>query len=977
MVYNSNFSNNFKNGILIDDLIGYLRISNTVVAQNGYAGLFAMNTRGKMSLASSMFLHNQKHGLFVEKITGSVELETVKSSKNQESGIFINGGTISLLMSDGRLENNVKHGLHILNQLNSSLSISNSKFIHSTDGRGIYLHDFAEDCIVWISKISSSGNSQENGAYFEKLSAVRIIITFSSFDGNGWHGLSVSEVVAGRFALKEVSTSRNQRAGVYFGEGSTKLYIESWTSVGNNQDGLFLTKQQGNVTLKDCVVAGNKRDGLQLLDGAYLRLKAFNIQNCTVSKNRYGIRFQLYYQKGVADYVVTVVDTEILNNSLGGCDFYLAGCGRYSQHRRVQLSFIGNKVKGNQKFGLFFSGPETYELNATLINNVMAENTGYALKLEYSDPCHRYYPFPVLVNVLENTFLQNTGEYIVFVDYNSLAFKRLMTIKNNTFLRNSGVRSFSSGYLRTKTQAVLALNEGNFTVEHNSFNDPLFPHEMTTLMKDHKRVFQAKENWWGSSDECKVKERIFDFEDRVELAQIQYYPFLVYRNFTSIILHNGTRATCFLQGTKIGGIVKRSVNIPDNNATYQVNGDVIVLSDSILTIEENVTLEFELQAVFLVYGQIIVKGTNINRVKFIPKKPLQKEIRLVDGPGPWEGRLEVRFNNTWMSVCLGSYYYESTVTCRQLGYEGDSYLRQYSSGKENAFLHNVRCGTDKNDNIANCNRQAWSSLSSCSNYVAYITCKIPYWSGVHLTFTPKKSLITNLDITYAGFAYRDDLNVPGIALRMDLSHHNISGVIVDNSAYIGVQIMYPHPLKNSYDLHNSTISNTESDGIRLESPFVDIIRTDVVNTKGRGFLSDFNWMPLNTHVVNVAETKVKLYLQMCSDAQIFLDNSSLIYYLVVKVGSYSYHCESIITAPQDYDIGMQLIYHDLNSYIAFHVYSGKKATSETLWDIHSLTWEGRPVWMSNTSSVLLESSSRFYYEYSVQFVLYLVKGNIR
>ena len=138
----------------------------------------------------------------------------------------------------------------------------------------------------------------------------------------------------------------------------------------------------------------------------------------------------------------------------------------------------------------------------------------------------------------------------------------------------------------------------------NAFDNPMFPHEIAALSMDHEIMHQAIENWWGTSDECKVKERIFDYEDRVELARIQYYPFLVYHNSTSVIIHNSTRALCFLQGTKVGGIVNQPITIPKNSGSYQVTGDVTVLSDGTLTIEENVTLEFDLKAVFLVYGEL-------------------------------------------------------------------------------------------------------------------------------------------------------------------------------------------------------------------------------------------------------------------------------------------------------------------------------------------------------------------------------------
>ena len=971
MISKSRFENNFKDGVSIYNLIHHAQISDTVVTQNGYSGLHAIGAQGKLNVISSTFLKNQKHGVYVQNMTGSAGLVKVNSSENQESGIVFDGGTVSLLLSDNIIERNVVHGLHILNQLNATINISKAQFISSSRSAGIYMLNFAEDCDIQLSNISSIGNSRDNGASFQRLSLTRLTVTSSLFDENAWHGLSFVDVVADELILKKISTSKNHHTGIYVSGGNTNLYIESWSSVGNFKDGFYLDKQDGIVDVKNCKVDGNRRDGLSLVDGNYVRLEAIDIQNCTVSNNRYGILFALSYSKGLVNYAVTVADTIIANNTLGGCEFYTVGCASYSNHRRLQLSFTGNKVKGNQNYGLYFFGPEIFEPNATVKNNVFEGNTGYTLRVVYSDRCHGSYPFPLIVNVLENIFFKNRGEYIIFVDYNTLPDRRFMIMKNNTLSNNKCVRQFPSKYIRTKTQAVLAVHGGNFTVEQNSFDNPLCPHEMTTLFKDHERVIQARENWWGSTDECNVKERIFDFEDRVELAQIQYYPFLVHHNSTHVKLHNDTRPLCFLRGTKLGGTLNRPVTLP-NGVIYQVTGDVIVLPKGILTMEENITLEFPLQAVFLVYGQVVIKGTNDKRVKFTPKKR-QEELRLVDGPGPWDGRLEIWFNNTWMPVCLSRYRYESIIVCRQLGYEEQSYSRHYSSYKGKAFLHNVRCDTDKNDKITSCNQQNWISLSSCSYYVAYINCKIPYWTGIHLATTPKKSVITNLDISYAGFAYRNDLSVPGIALRVDLSHHHISGVKVDKPAFIGMQIMYQDPFQNTVDLNNSTISNSESDGIRLQSPLVDIQNTDVMNTKGSGIRFDGSWGQLNTHVISIADAEVKKHLNLCTDKHMLLDNSSLLYYLVVTPDR-SQTCKTIITVARGYKIGLQLIYHV--SRFVFNVYGGTNATSGMVWKVHLLTWSRRPTWMPNTSSILLESTGYYGYHSSVHFMLYLIKGKL-
>ena len=969
---------NSNDGILIKKMIGHSKISNTMVTQNNHYGLHIIEARGRVNVLSSLFRGNSKHGIYVETISGLIGLKKVNSSKNYHSGMSIGVGSILLSVSDSNFDNNDHSGVRITNQLHTTINISDAQFKGNTRNHrnhGLYLLDFKEDCNVELSNLNIVGNTVSNGAFFERLSLANLVITSSKFDENGWNGLSIAGVSCHKGIFRNISTSRNAQSGIYVSGGNFNVSLISWTSLSNSRNGFYLEKQAGKVNVNGCLVNDNQRDGLVFFDGGYVRLYAVLIQKCTLSNNRYGVLFTLRRYTGLMNYRVIVVDSTIANNTQGGCEFFSESCSNPHRNRYLKLSFARNKVMGNKKYGLVFYGPEQSEVEATVQNNTMKENTGYALILEYRKYCSASRLFPVLVNVQGNIFTKNKGEYIVFVNFKSMTSKHQMIISENSFFENQNVLKFLTNYARVKTQSVLAISKGNVTVKRNAFDNPMFPHEMATLYIDHEIMYQAIENWWGSSDECKVKERIFDYEDRVELARIHYYPFLIYHNSSSVIIHNSTRALCFLQGTKVGGILNESITIPRNSGAYQVTGDVTVFSDGTLTIEENVTLEFDLKAVFLIYGEIIIKGTSTNRVRFVPKKPSEKTVRLADGPGPWNGRLEIWFNNTWMPICLRWYQHEYSIVCRQLGYEEDKYSKRYPSGKETVFLHNFQCDTNENDNVANCGRENWISGPRCSEYVAYIACKTPYWTGVHLAIAPKKSVITNLDISYAGFDYRNDLKIPGIALRIDLSH-NISGVVVDNSAFIGVQIMYPNPFKSSYDMHNVTISNTKSDGIRLESPLVKIMNTDVINTKGHGFLSDFNWKPLNIHVFNMAEAKVKRYLQPCTDRHIFLDSASPVYYLSVKI-DYSKGCETIITVPQKYNIGMQLIYQNLPYYVSFHVYSGKNKTSETVWDIPSLTWPSRPVWRSNTSTVLLESYSRYYPDhrsYSVHLMVYLIKG---
>ena len=943
---------------------------------NNYNGLYVSNTHGKISVVESMFLQNKYSGVYITKITGILEFTNVKSSKNQASGIVVDAGTLSFQMSDSLVEENGGQGLHILNQVNSTININNTQFIRNNNGEGVYLQTFRY-CYVRLVEVLSLGNSQ-NGALFTRLSDTRLNFSSCKFDGNSNIGVYTDYFFRGGLNLEKISTSNNYRSGYAFEFGDTNINIESSSSFGNGRDGFYVENQGGEVVLKDFIAGGNKRQGLWFLDTKSARLRSVHLLNCNVSGNsQYGVLFYLTYRidQRPENYVIKVANSTIFNNSLGGCMLYPADCGWGNNRwqRSVQLLFTGNKVKGNKKNGLDILGPEWYVLSAVLANNIYYENSGLALIVRHGRRCSYENSLPFNLQVSSNIFSKNKGENIFFVDCGTLPTKCRVTIRNNTFLDNQRIRLFSSNYLRTKTQAVLAVKGGNVTIKYNSFVNPLFTHELAALLKDREHVLLAEENWWGTRNECNIKDRVFDFEDRVELAQIHYYPFLDSYNSTGLKLHDGVRPFCFLRGNNLGGTLNQVLNITNQNDAYRVISDVTILSDGVLFIEGNITLEFPLKSVFLVQGKVIIKGNKKERVKFLPREPLLQDVRLVAGPTPWEGVVEIWINSTWIPVCMRTYGHEDDIVCRQLGYEPVSSYYHDPNGKEKIFLHNVRCDTDQGDSIAICDKRNWISSSSCTTNVLYVGCKIPYWAGVHLAVTSKESVFSDVEVRYAGFPYRDDLTIPGIAFRVDLPRHVISGVFVSNSAAIGFQFMYPDPLKDSNEIENSTIAETESDGVRLESPFIEFLSTNVVDTKGYGFSYRYNWNTLNTHVVKMADASVKKFMDICTESETFISDSSAVYYLVVTLRSRA-ACKAIITVPPEYTIGLQLIYHNVYS-IVFHVYNGTDKAKGTLWDIHMLQWYSRPAWMTGNSSILLEKGYGYPDEDdTVHFLLFLIKS---
>ena len=84
---------------------------------------------------------------------------------------------------------------------------------------------------------------------------------------------------------------------------------------------------------------------------------------------------------------------------------------------------------------------------------------------------------------------------------------------------------------------------------------------------------------------------------------------------------------------------------------------------------------------------------------------------MTDGDEYSYGRLEVKYNNTWGTVCeLGFTIVSANVVCRQLGFTrgAKAYYggAQYGPGEGKIWLYNVRCN-DIENNIAACPHSLW------------------------------------------------------------------------------------------------------------------------------------------------------------------------------------------------------------------------------------------------------------------------------
>ena len=77
-------------------------------------------------------------------------------------------------------------------------------------------------------------------------------------------------------------------------------------------------------------------------------------------------------------------------------------------------------------------------------------------------------------------------------------------------------------------------------------------------------------------------------------------------------------------------------------------------------------------------------------------------VRLVDGNGPGEGRVEIYYNNSWATVCNDGWDdTEASVICKQLGVSHAGSSVRYSQGTGTILLDDLNCNSDQS-NIFDC-----------------------------------------------------------------------------------------------------------------------------------------------------------------------------------------------------------------------------------------------------------------------------------
>ncbi|CAG2237291.1 Neurotrypsin [Mytilus edulis] len=104
----------------------------------------------------------------------------------------------------------------------------------------------------------------------------------------------------------------------------------------------------------------------------------------------------------------------------------------------------------------------------------------------------------------------------------------------------------------------------------------------------------------------------------------------------------------------------------------------------------------------------------------------QTKIRLVNGPTPSRGRVEIMYRGEWGTICRDSFgQEEATVVCRMLGYHNSHYRIQstavYHPGTDKIWMDDLSCDGSEND-LMDCKFSGWGQTNCGHNEDVGVDC---------------------------------------------------------------------------------------------------------------------------------------------------------------------------------------------------------------------------------------------------------------
>lgn len=295
----------------------------------------------------------------------------------------------------------------------------------------------------------------------------------------------------------------------------------------------------------------------------------------------------------------------------------------------------------------------------------------------------------------------------------------------------------------------------------------------------------------------------------------------------------------------LGGSIVNRVECDLTGSPYTVTQDVVVQKGATLVLKPGVTLQFDPGVGITVKGVLEAEGTELQRITLTSSQPPAAptpapSLRIVDGPTPMQGRLQIYYKDKWRSICTNSRNWTAadlTVACRQLGFSGGKYWEwQDRANNDTAtLLYQAPQCSGLEDDITKC---AWQTHSmgggvcdmhpdlgvDCDPYHA-LWRGTNHWKGIlfqnadfegqlfHNTLYQKvsKSVLSFVNIEYAGMGPQREVLSSIMTRKVP---PRLRHVTVTNSAFNGINMTLPGTFVH---LENAVLKENAGHGLYVNT----------------------------------------------------------------------------------------------------------------------------------------------------------------
>ena len=458
------------------------------------------------------------------------------------------------------------------------------------------------------------------------------------------------------------------------------------------------------------------------------------VSDCIIeqsSKEAFFVNSPFYdpLQFSIAEINFTIIDSKIVKNDRGIVQY-----SRDIRNSNNLFHWVLNRTKVSQNNGpaLLLRLPYVWQYNENfthsiqIFDNDFSENRNFEFTIDghyaninmtgnrFADNRCREGLIKIsgmekAMKISYNSMTNNYGHYVVEFDMHSHADKFGVVSANfyyNTLLNNRDIPpSFTLNDDYQPQSFAVAMRGVQFiNITRNLIKNENLQFEFLAgvLTGSLDNTVNVQENWWGSPNSSRIRERIQDFDDWNSYAIADFSPFLTLESIDSVSIPAASPETLLDFTHHSGGRLYQSIQLSKRPFPYVINSDLTIMPGAQLHIQAGVEIEFYPSVGILVLGELITAGNDKNPVILRPHRMRDDRYRFKRQDNSYEikqpdaadltdvrlcitesckewlpsknmrhGFLEV-FNKTtlqWMSVCDSRFTENNAeIVCRQLGF---------------------------------------------------------------------------------------------------------------------------------------------------------------------------------------------------------------------------------------------------------------------------------------------------------------------